>query len=128
MIVRILAQGDAGLAVAEIFRKHEISNAHYYLWKSKYAGVSINKLSYFLELESENSRLKKCMQNTYFRKLPSKMSSPENYNTGCKAGGGRSIDYRPSAAKGQGLQDYRPVADGVLLAKTRSAGAGSALY
>jgi len=53
------------------------------------------------------------------------LSSPENYHAGCKAGGGRSIDYRPSAANGQGLPDYRPVADGDLSAKARPAGAGS---
>ena len=39
-IVAILAEGDAGLAVAEIYRKHGISNALYYKWKNKYAGVS----------------------------------------------------------------------------------------
>jgi len=58
-IVGILAEGDAGLAVAEICRKHGISNALYYQWKSKYAGVSVNELKRIRELESENSRLKK---------------------------------------------------------------------
>jgi len=43
-IVGILAEGDAGLAVAEIYRKHGISNALYYQWKIKYAGVSVNEL------------------------------------------------------------------------------------
>ena len=57
-IAAILAEGDTGLPVAEIFRKHEISNALYYQCKSKYAGVSVNELKRILELESENSRLK----------------------------------------------------------------------
>ena len=34
-IVGILAEGDAGLAVSEICRKHGIRNALYYQWKSK---------------------------------------------------------------------------------------------
>ena len=55
----ILAEGGAGLAVAEICRKHGISNALYYQWKNKYAGVSVNELKRIRELESENSRLKK---------------------------------------------------------------------
>ena len=49
-IVGILAEGDAGLAVAEICRKHGISNALYYQWKSKYAGVSVNELMLIREL------------------------------------------------------------------------------
>jgi len=36
-IVGILAEGDAGLPVAEVCRKHGISNALYYQWKSKYS-------------------------------------------------------------------------------------------
>ena len=55
----ILAEGNAGLAVAVICRKHGISNALYYQWKTKYADVSVNELKWIRELESENSRLKK---------------------------------------------------------------------
>ena len=39
-IVGILGEGEVGLPVAEICRKHGISNATYYQWKSKYSGVS----------------------------------------------------------------------------------------
>jgi putative transposase len=55
----ILCEGDAGLPTAEICRKHGISNALYYQWKSKYAGVSVNELKRVRELEAGNSRLKK---------------------------------------------------------------------
>jgi putative transposase len=60
-IVGILAEGEAGLPVAEVCRKHGISNALslYYQWKSKYSGVSVSELKRIRELESENSRLKK---------------------------------------------------------------------
>jgi putative transposase len=58
-IVGILAEGDAGLPVAEICRKHGISNGLYYQWKSRYSGVSVNEFKRVRELESENSRLKK---------------------------------------------------------------------
>ena len=43
-IVAILAEGDARLAIAEVYRKHGISNALYYQWKSKYLGVLVNEL------------------------------------------------------------------------------------
>lgn len=58
-IVAILSEDDAGLPLAEICRKHGISNALYYQWKSKYAGVSVNELKRVRELEAENRRLKK---------------------------------------------------------------------
>ena len=51
-IVVILAEGDAGLPVAEVCRKHGISNALHYQWKSKYAGVSVNELKRVRELEA----------------------------------------------------------------------------
>ena len=40
-------------------RRHGISTACYYQWKSKYAGMSANELKKVKELESENSRLKR---------------------------------------------------------------------
>ena len=58
-IVGILGEGEAGLPVAEVCRKHGISNALYYQWKSKYSGVSVSELKRIRELENENSRLKK---------------------------------------------------------------------
>jgi putative transposase len=58
-ILAILGEGEAGLPVAEVCRKHGISTASYYQWKSKYAGMSANELKKVKELESENSRLKR---------------------------------------------------------------------
>ncbi len=58
-IMGILAEGEAGLAVAEICRKHGISSATYYQWKSKYAGMSVSELKRVKELEAENARLKR---------------------------------------------------------------------
>lgn len=58
-IVAILKEGEAGLAVAELCRKHGISAATYYAWKSKYAGATVNDLTRMRELEAENARLKR---------------------------------------------------------------------
>ena len=58
-IVEILKEGEAGLAVAELVRKHGISTATYYSWKSKYAGVAVSELKRLRELESENAKLKR---------------------------------------------------------------------
>lgn len=45
--------------MAEVCRKHGISNATYYQWRSKYAGMSANELKRVKDLEAENSRLKR---------------------------------------------------------------------
>lgn len=58
-IVGVLAEGDAGLPVGELCRKHGISSATYYQWKSKYAGVAVSELKRMRELEAENARLKR---------------------------------------------------------------------
>ena len=58
-ILAILGEGEAGLPVAQVCRKHEISTATYYQWKSKYAGMSVSELKRVKELEAENGRLKK---------------------------------------------------------------------
>jgi putative transposase len=58
-IMGILAEGEAGLPVSEVCRKHGISSATYYQWKSKYAGMSVPELKRVKELEAENARLKR---------------------------------------------------------------------
>jgi putative transposase len=58
-IVAILAEGNSGLAAGDVCRKHGISNATYYQWKSKYAGVSANELKRIKDLEAENGKLKR---------------------------------------------------------------------
>jgi putative transposase len=58
-IVAVLKEGEAGVPVAELARKHGISRATYFNWRSKYAGVSVNELKRMKELESENAKLKR---------------------------------------------------------------------
>ena len=54
-----MGEGEAGLPVAEICRKHGIRNATYYQWESKYSGVSASELKRIKDLEAENSKLKR---------------------------------------------------------------------
>lgn len=58
-IVAILKEGEAGVPVAQILRKHQISQSTYYIWKSKYGGSSVAELKRLRELEAENARLKR---------------------------------------------------------------------
>ncbi len=58
-IIAVLKEGEAGLSVAEIARKHGISKATYFNWRSRYAGASVSELKKLKELEGENAKLKR---------------------------------------------------------------------
>lgn len=58
-IVSILKEADAGVPVKEVCRKHGISDATYYNWKSKYGGMNASDLKRMKEMEAELSRLKR---------------------------------------------------------------------
>ncbi len=58
-IVGILKDGDDGVPLADVVRKHGISRATYFKWKSKYAGATVADLKRMKELEAENAKLKR---------------------------------------------------------------------
>ena len=58
-IVAILKEGEAGVPVPDILRKHGISRNTYFNWKKKYAGASVPDLKRLKELEAENAKLKR---------------------------------------------------------------------
>ncbi len=55
----IIKQGEDGTPVAEVCRKAGISQATYFNWKKKYAGLMPSEMKRLRELEQENARLKK---------------------------------------------------------------------
>ena len=58
-IVAVLKEGEAGVPVTEIIRKHGISRNTYFNWKSRYSGAAVSELRRLRELEAENAKLKK---------------------------------------------------------------------
>jgi putative transposase len=58
-IIAILKEADAGMLVKDICRKHRISDATYYNWKSKYGGMAASDLKRMKEMEAELSKLKR---------------------------------------------------------------------
>lgn len=55
----ILKQGDNGTPVAEICRKTGISQATYFAWRKKFAGLLPTGMKRLKQLEDENGRLRK---------------------------------------------------------------------
>ncbi len=60
-IVGFLRAADGGLPVKALCRKHGFSEASYYLWRSKFGGMTVSDAKRLKELEAENHRLKKLL-------------------------------------------------------------------
>ena len=58
-IISSLKAVEAGRSVRDVCREHEVSDATYYKWKSKYGGMQASDIKRLRELEEENRRLKK---------------------------------------------------------------------
>jgi len=60
-IIGILKEHQAGQPTAEICRKHGISDATFYNWRSKFGGMEASEAKRLKALEDENRRLKKLL-------------------------------------------------------------------
>jgi len=60
-IIGFLREAEAGMAVKDLCRKHGFSEASYYLWRSKFGGMTVPEAKRLKELEAENARLKKLL-------------------------------------------------------------------
>ncbi len=57
-IIGVLKEAEAGAKVSELCRRHGISDATFYTWRSKYGGLEISEMRRLRQLEEENRRLK----------------------------------------------------------------------
>jgi putative transposase len=57
-IIAVLKEAEAGAKVSDLCRKYGMSDASYYNWKAKYAGLTVSELKRLKALEEENRRLK----------------------------------------------------------------------
>ena len=81
-IVAILKEADVGMKVADLCRKHSISDATYYKWKSKFGGMEASDLKRVRELEAESAKLKRmyadvALENTAMKDLIEKSCKAE---------------------------------------------------
>ena len=58
-IVEILKEAEGGVAVADLLRKHGVSKATFFKWRSKYGGATVADVKRLKELEAENTKLKR---------------------------------------------------------------------
>ena len=60
-IIAILREQEQGQSTAEVCRRHGISQATFYGWKSKYGGLEVSEAKRLKALEEENRKLKKLL-------------------------------------------------------------------
>ena len=60
-IIGILRELEAGVATAEVCRRHGVSSATFYKWKAKFGGMDVSEARRLKALEDENARLKRML-------------------------------------------------------------------
>jgi putative transposase len=60
-IIGILREQEAGVATAEVCRRHGVSSATFYKWKARFGGLDVSEARRLKALEDENARLKRML-------------------------------------------------------------------
>jgi len=60
-IIAILKEQESGMTTTDVCRRHGISAATFYKWKSKFGGLEVSDARRLRALEQENARLKKLL-------------------------------------------------------------------
>src|SRR6478672_5929198 len=68
-IIGILKEHQAGVPVSDLCRKHGISDAAFYTWRTKYGGMEVSDARKVKALEEENRKLKKLLAESLSRLL-----------------------------------------------------------
>ena len=60
-IIGVLKEHELGAKTADVCRKHGISEATFYNWKSKFGGMDVSEAKRLRALEGENGKLKRLL-------------------------------------------------------------------
>ena len=76
-IIGLLKEHHAGVSAVDLCRKHGISDATFYKWRSKYGGMEVSEARKLRALEDENAKLKRLlaesiMDNATLKEMPAK--------------------------------------------------------
>jgi len=80
-IIGVLKEHELGAKTADLCRKHGVSQATFFKWKSKFGGMDVSEARRLKALETENSKLKRLLadamlDNAALKDLLSKMYGP----------------------------------------------------
>ena len=63
-IIGMIKEQEAGMPTAEVCRRHGLSPASFYKFKSKYVGVNLSETHRLKSPEDENGKLKRLLADT----------------------------------------------------------------
>lgn len=63
-VIGCIKQADAGMSVANLYRRERFSSATFYKWRAKFGGMQASDAKRLRDLEAENGRLKKLLAET----------------------------------------------------------------
>ena len=122
-IIAILKEQEAGTPTAEVCRRHGISPATFYKWKSKYGGLEVSEAKRLRSLEDENAKLKKLLAEAMrdiavLKDITAKkpvLSLPKGGDARCAAGGGWAGSRCVRPERATGLRHHRGIMAGKQL-------------
>jgi len=68
-IIGILREQEGGVSTADVCRRHGISGATFFKWKSKFGGMDVSDARRLKQLEDENAKLKKLLADAMLDNL-----------------------------------------------------------
>lgn len=96
-IIAILKEQEASMKTADLCRKHGISGATFYKWKSKYGGLDVSEARRLKVLEDENAKLKKLLAEAMSPCASARDGGRPRW--GCDRMAPRPYRHRPAPAK-----------------------------
>lgn len=91
-IIGFLREAEAGLPLKQLCRTHGFSEASYYLWRSKFGGMSVSDAKRLKELTAENARLKKLLAESLLENEVTREVLRKNGNRTSASHGGAGLD------------------------------------
>lgn len=89
-IIAVLREQEAGVATAEVCRKHGISSATFYAWKAKFGGMDVSEAKRLKSLEEENAKLKRLLADAMLDNVALRICLEKNGNARRQMGSRRS--------------------------------------
>ena len=88
-IIGILKEHEAGVSVADLCRKHGVSDASIYKWKARFGGMEVSEAKRLRALEDENAKLQRMLADAMLDNVALK-DLEKNGNVRCRAESCRS--------------------------------------
>ena len=125
-IIAVLKEQEAGMATTDVCRKHGVSSATFYKWRSKYGGLEVSDALKLWAIEDENAKLKKLLAEAMLDTAILKEVAAKNGDARREAGGCGTWPTLPDPCRCRRLQPRVSGADRRHLAvgPARRAGAG----